>query len=180
MYGVDRKICHEGHWSASRGFFLFFNVQYCLQKMQMECQRVWTLIRLLLRSSLIWVNTVCSNLSEIFPTINKVPLHIAFHYHPTVILIWLKYCWNGHKIIIHPSNLSAQIHIFRVNPHEVKKLCNVITKQHSQPEQSSLLFFQRSENEWTMWTIMLISFCQCTLLLVIDLANFKKEWSISY
>ena len=19
MYGVDRKICHEGHWSASRG-----------------------------------------------------------------------------------------------------------------------------------------------------------------
>ena len=41
----------------------------------------------LLRSSLIWVNTVCANLSEIFPTINEVPLRIGFHYHPTIIIL---------------------------------------------------------------------------------------------
>ena len=29
---------------------------------------------------------------EIFSTVNGVPLHTAFHYHPNIVLIWLKYC----------------------------------------------------------------------------------------
>ena len=40
---------------------------------------------------------------EIFSTINCDPFHTAFHYHPPVVLIWLKYCWKGRKIESHPS-----------------------------------------------------------------------------
>ena len=40
---------------------------------------------------------------EIFSTVNGVPLHTAFHYHPSIVLIWLKYCWKGRKITNHPS-----------------------------------------------------------------------------
>ena len=41
---------------------------------------------------------------EIFSTVNGVPLHTAFHYHPNIVLIWLKYCWKGRKIAAsHPS-----------------------------------------------------------------------------
>ena len=40
---------------------------------------------------------------EIFSTINGYPLHAAFHYHLSIILIWLKYYWKGRKIAIHPS-----------------------------------------------------------------------------
>ena len=32
-----------------------------------------------------------------------VPLHATFHYHPFIILIWLKYFWKGPKITSHPS-----------------------------------------------------------------------------
>ena len=40
---------------------------------------------------------------EIFPTVNGVSLHTAFHYHPPIVLIWLKHCWKGRKIASHPS-----------------------------------------------------------------------------
>ena len=40
---------------------------------------------------------------EIFSTVNEVSVHIAFHYHPRIVLIWLKYCWKGRKIASHPS-----------------------------------------------------------------------------
>ena len=40
---------------------------------------------------------------EIFSTVDGVPLHTAFHYHPSIVLIWLKYCWKGRKITNHPS-----------------------------------------------------------------------------
>ena len=29
---------------------------------------------------------------EIFSTINRVPLHTPFHYHPPIVMIGLKYC----------------------------------------------------------------------------------------
>ena len=35
---------------------------------------------------------------EIFSSAVGVSLHTAFHYHPPIVLIWLKYCWKGHKI----------------------------------------------------------------------------------
>ena len=38
---------------------------------------------------------------EIFSTVNRVPLHTAFHYHPPIVLIWLKYCWKERKIANH-------------------------------------------------------------------------------
>ena len=38
-----------------------------------------------------------------------VPLHTAFHYHPNVVLIWLKYCWKGRKIASHPP-IHPSIH----------------------------------------------------------------------
>ena len=40
---------------------------------------------------------------KIFSTVNRVPLHTAFHYHPPIVLISLKYC----KIATHPT-----IHLF--------------------------------------------------------------------
>ena len=39
----------------------------------------------------------------IFSTVNMVPLHTDFHYHPPKVLIWLKYCQKGRKITNHPS-----------------------------------------------------------------------------
>ena len=36
---------------------------------------------------------------EIFSTVNRVPLHTAFHYQPLIDQIWLKYCWKGHPSI---------------------------------------------------------------------------------
>ena len=41
---------------------------------------------------------------EIFSTINWVPLPTAFHYLPLIVLIRLKYCYQGRKIASHPSN----------------------------------------------------------------------------
>ena len=35
---------------------------------------------------------------------NKQGLIAAFHYHPPITLIWLKYCWNGCKTASHPSS----------------------------------------------------------------------------
>ena len=40
---------------------------------------------------------------EIFSTVNGVSLHTVFHYHPSIVLMWLKYCWKGRKIANHPS-----------------------------------------------------------------------------
>ena len=40
---------------------------------------------------------------EIFSTVNGVPLHIAFHYHQFIFLIWLKFCWKWCKIASQPS-----------------------------------------------------------------------------
>ena len=41
---------------------------------------------------------------KIFSTINRAPLHTAFHYHPPIIQIWLKYCWKDVKsLVIRPS-----------------------------------------------------------------------------
>ena len=42
---------------------------------------------------------------KIFSTINWVPLHTAFYYHPCIVLIWLKYCWKGYKIVSYPSSI---------------------------------------------------------------------------
>ena len=42
---------------------------------------------------------------EIFSTVNGVPLHTAFHYHPSIVLIRLQYCWKGRKITNHPSSI---------------------------------------------------------------------------
>ena len=51
---------------------------------------------------------LCFHLSpargKIFSTVNRVPLHTAFHYQPLIILIGLKYCWKGCKIGSHPSS----------------------------------------------------------------------------
>ena len=48
------------------------------------------------RSSLAW--------GEIYSTVNGVPMHTGFHYHPCNILMRLKYCWKGLKsqVIAHP------------------------------------------------------------------------------
>ena len=48
---------------------------------------------------------------EIFYTVNGVSLHTTFHYQPSAVLIWLKYCWKGRKIaqVIHPSIYSSPI-----------------------------------------------------------------------
>ena len=43
---------------------------------------------------------------EIFLTVNGVPSHTAFHYHPPIVLI---YCWKGIKIASQPS-----IHLFYI------------------------------------------------------------------
>ena len=42
---------------------------------------------------------------RIFSTVFGVPLYIAFHYQPLIILIWLKYCWKRRKIASHSSIL---------------------------------------------------------------------------
>ena len=34
----------------------------------------------------------------------------AFHYHSLLVLIWLKYCWKGHKIWSNPPIHSKGIH----------------------------------------------------------------------
>ena len=31
-----------------------------------------------------------------------VPLHTAFHYHPLIVLVWLKYWWKRRKVASHP------------------------------------------------------------------------------
>ena len=46
-------------------------------------------------------------------------LHTVFHYHPPIVLIWLKYCWKGRKIgiihpSIHPSVISYLLHVHPV------------------------------------------------------------------
>ena len=45
---------------------------------------------------------------EIFSTVKRVPLHTAFHYHPPIVLIWLKYCWKGRKITTRPVACEDQ------------------------------------------------------------------------
>ena len=37
------------------------------------------------------------------PNLNSASLHRAFHIYPSIVLIWLKYCWKGCKTLIHPS-----------------------------------------------------------------------------
>ena len=42
---------------------------------------------------------------KFFLIVNGVPFHAAFHYHPPIVLIWLKYSWkkNVRSQVIHPS-----------------------------------------------------------------------------
>ena len=51
---------------------------------------------------------------KIFSTVNGVPLHTAFHYHPSIVLIWLQYSWKGRKITNHPSILVVYAHGHRL------------------------------------------------------------------
>ena len=37
-----------------------------------------------------------------FQTLNGASLHRALHVHPSIVLIWLKYCWKRHKALDHP------------------------------------------------------------------------------
>ena len=45
---------------------------------------------------------------EIFSTVKRVLLNTAFHYHPPIVLIWLKYCWKGRKITTRPVACRRQ------------------------------------------------------------------------
>ena len=47
---------------------------------------------------------------KIFSTVNGALLDTAFHYQPLIVLIWLKHCWKGRKIAIHPS-IHGHFHI---------------------------------------------------------------------
>ena len=38
-----------------------------------------------------------------FQNLNSFSLHKAFHVHPSIVPIWLKYCWKGHKTVTDPS-----------------------------------------------------------------------------
>ena len=67
-----------------------------------------------------WVKRWPSNLAVagsspagggVLSIVNGVPLHTAFHCHPDIVLIWLKYCWKGRKIASHPS-IHPSIHPF--------------------------------------------------------------------
>ena len=41
--------------------------------------------------------------------VNRFPLHTGFHYHLPVVLIWLKYCYKGHKITSHPWSIHPSV-----------------------------------------------------------------------
>ena len=45
---------------------------------------------------------------ELFSNVNWIPLHIAFHYHPPIVLIWLKYHRKGRKIASHPAFIQPK------------------------------------------------------------------------
>ena len=53
---------------------------------------------------------------EFFSILHRAPLHTAFHYQPLIILIWMKYCWKGHKIALvsHPSICIHYLHLLYV------------------------------------------------------------------
>ena len=37
------------------------------------------------------------------PNLNGASLHRAFYVHPSIVLVWLKYCWSGCETPNHPS-----------------------------------------------------------------------------
>ena len=44
---------------------------------------------------------------------SSLQLHTAFHYHPPIVLIWLKHCWKGYKIASHPIHLIRAFSDFK-------------------------------------------------------------------
>ena len=44
-----------------------------------------------------------SNIARFGPNLNGASLHRAFYVHPSIVLIWLKYCWIGCETANHPS-----------------------------------------------------------------------------
>ena len=98
------KVVHL-HRTASHFYTLVKVRQYFLPRPRLLCLPLgapvvqwvkrWPANLAVPRSSPAW--------GRIFSTINRVPLHTAFHYHLPIVLIWLKYCLKGRKIASHPS-----------------------------------------------------------------------------
>ena len=50
-------------------------------------------------------------------------MHIAFHYHLTIVLILLKYCCKGRKIASHPPISADTFEGFEDNFEETSEYC---------------------------------------------------------
>ena len=70
---------------------------------------------------------------KIFSTVNEIPLHTAFHYHPPIVLIWLEYCWKGRKD--RKSSIHPSIYLFCAHPPGTK-----LSRADMQISHSSLHF----------------------------------------
>ena len=44
--------------------------------------------------------------ARFFSNLNGASLHSAFHFHISIVLIWLKYCWKGKPQLIHESQVT--------------------------------------------------------------------------
>ena len=100
---------------------------------------------------------------EIYSTVNGVPLHTAFHYHPNIVLIWLKYCWKGRKIASHPS-----IHTSFLRS-SIKSYWLITPRYHVY---ISINLEDTTQNHWTMkyrsqWSIFILR------------SSIKSYWLIS-
>ena len=72
---------------------------------------------------------------EICSTVNGVPLHTAFQYHPPIVLIWLKYCWKERKFANYPPiNWAFQVSQFwEWNTFYIKKCFSLRIVKHEAP-----------------------------------------------
>ena len=61
-----------------------------------------------------------------FPNIDGTSLHRAFHVRPSIVLIWLKYCWKGHKI---PNSSIHQIWLRMFSKVQIQSIVCICLKR---------------------------------------------------
>ena len=125
---------------------------------------------------------------EIFLTINGVPLHTAFHYHPPIVLLWLKYCWKGLKVASHPSIFSNFLQLCKsVSCTSAIKWVFSLPKQSKSSVLEGLCFWKAKIPSFYQRNMVLLSMNWSMLLtLVTSLPswfpwfNSQRHWLVFY
>ena len=98
--------------------------------------------------------------ARFFSNLNGASLHSAFHFHLSIVLIWLKYCWKGSKTATNPWMTGNLLYsVSHVYPLQWMKACLCQTWEETDTRCTWLVHWQLisrcnwpdAKIDWQVW-----------------------------